>query len=438
MTEKTLTLREFLGQVREILGFAYPEQYYITAEIARLNIHYQSGNCFLELVEKEGDSIVARATGIIWKSNLAWILKKFRDTVGEELKEGMKILLVVEVRFHEVYGLRLNIMDIDPSYTLGEFALSHKKVIAQLEKEGLPTKNKQLAFPLVPQRIAVISSKSSAGYEDFLNTLNNNPYDYKFSVSLFPAYMQGEQAEQSILDALKMCQRRINDYDILVIIRGGGDNIDLHCFDSYNLGKAVAQFPLPVLSGIGHTRDETVVDIVSWKKMITPTATGEFIVNRIRSFEELLEGTGDRLVNVVSSILVNRKNLLVNTEKHLNIFTDFFINRTGQHFKTAISDFKTNVSKCITSREFFLKQVPDNLSSALRIYMKGCINFLERYEEKVSLMNPLNILKRGYSITFKNRKVIKDTKNIGAGDIIETHLYIGKIKSKVEEKYGGE
>ncbi|MCM8777739.1 MAG: exodeoxyribonuclease VII large subunit, partial [Candidatus Omnitrophica bacterium] len=184
MAIEILTLKEFLGQVREVLEFAYPLQYRITAEIARLNIHNQSGHCFPDLVEKEENVVVAKATGTIWKTNLTGILKKFREVVGEELKEGMKVLLVVEVRFHEVYGLRLNILDIDPSYTLGEFALTRKKVIAQLEKENLLTRNKQLPFPLVPQRIAIISSESSAGYEDFLNTLHNNLYGYKFSITL--------------------------------------------------------------------------------------------------------------------------------------------------------------------------------------------------------------------------------------------------------------
>ncbi|MCM8820882.1 MAG: exodeoxyribonuclease VII large subunit [Candidatus Omnitrophica bacterium] len=432
-----LTLREFLGQVREVLEFAYPLQYRITAEIARLNIHNQSGHCFPDLVEKEGNVVVAKARGAIWKSNLTGILKKFRDVVGEDLKEGMKVLFVVEVRFHEVYGLRLNILDIDPSYTLGEFALTRKKVLAQLEKEGLLTKNKQLPFPLVPQRIAIISSESSAGYEDFLNTLHNNPYGYQFLITLFPAYMQGEQAEPSILAALERCYKRRRQYDILVIIRGGGDNVDLHCFDSYNIGKAIAYFPLPVLSGIGHTRDETVIDIVAYKKLISPTATGEFVVSRMRNFEEKLEGISSRLVDFTRGILTKQDAFIKEAGSHLKIFADFFLHKANQNFNIIISDFRTNVSKCIASREFFLKQVPDTLASALRVYVKGRINFLERQEDRISFMSPINVLKRGYSITFKDGRVVKDVSELKKGEIIETQLYRGKIKSKVEEKDGG-
>ncbi|MCX8082745.1 MAG: exodeoxyribonuclease VII large subunit [bacterium] len=436
MATEILTLREFLEQVRNVFEVAYPLQYKITAEIARLNIHRTSGHCFLDLVEKEKETVVAKATGTIWNSNLTRILKKFRDTVGEELREGMKVLLLIEVRFHELYGLRLNIVDIDPSYTLGEFALTRKKILEKLEKEGLINKNKQLPFPLVPQHIAVVSSESSAGYEDFLNTLHNNPYGYKFSVALFTAYMQGEQAEESILSALRMCRNRVKNYDVLVIIRGGGDNIDLHCFDSYNLGKAIADFPIPVLSGIGHTRDETVVDIVSYKKMITPTATGEFIVKKTRSFEDMLEDSGSRLVSFTGNIIIEQKTFLANTAKQFNIFTDFFIHNVKQSFNTAISDFKNNVSKCIVSREFFLRHMPENIFSSIRLYMKAHINFLEKNEGKVVLMNPVNILKRGYSITFKEGRVIKDPQNIEKGDVIETYLYKGKIKSRVEEKNG--
>ncbi|MCM8829547.1 MAG: exodeoxyribonuclease VII large subunit [Candidatus Omnitrophica bacterium] len=432
-----LTLREFLGQVREVLEFAYPLQYRITAEIARLNIHNQSGHCFPDLVEKEGNVVVAKARGAIWKSNLTGILKKFRDVVGEDLKEGMKVLFVVEVRFHEVYGLRLNILDIDPSYTLGEFALTRKKVLAQLEKEGLLTKNKQLPFPLVPQRIAIISSESSAGYEDFLNTLHNNPYGYQFFITLFPAYMQGEQAEPSILAALERCYKRRRQYDILVIIRGGGDNVDLHCFDSYNIGKAIACFPLPVLSGIGHTRDETVIDIVAYKKLISPTATGEFVVSRMRNFEEKLEGISSRFVDFTRGILTKQDAFIKEAGSHLKIFADFFLHKANQNFNIIISDFRTNVSKCIASREFFLKQVPDTLASALRVYVKGRINFLERQEDRISFMSPINVLKRGYSITFKDGRVVKDVSELKKGEIIETQLYRGKIKSKVEEKDGG-
>ncbi|MCM8777882.1 MAG: exodeoxyribonuclease VII large subunit, partial [Candidatus Omnitrophica bacterium] len=295
----------------------------------------------------------------------------------------------------------------------------------------------QLPFPLVPQRIAIISSESSAGYEDFLNTLHNNLYGYKFSITLFPAYMQGEQAEPSILAALERCYKRRNQYDILVIIRGGGDNVDLHCFDSYNIGKAIACFPLPVLSGIGHTRDETVVDIVAYKKLISPTATGEFVVGRMRNFEEELEGISSRLVDFTRGILAQQNAFIKEADSHLKIFADFFLHKVNQNFTSVISDFRTNVSKCIASREFFLKQMPDTLTSALRVYVKGQINFLERQEDRISFMNPVNVLKRGYSITFKDGKVVKDASELKEGMTIETQLYKGKIKSKVEGKDGG-
>ena len=432
MRKDILTLRSFLSEVRQVIELTYPLQYSVLAEIAQINTRHQSGHCYLMFVEKDGEVVVAKASGVIWKSNLFRILNKFKDAVGGELREGMKVLFTAEVRFHELYGLSLNVVDVDPSYTLGEFALTRKKILAQIEKEGLLLKNKQQPFPMVPQRIAVISSGSSAGYEDFLNTLDSNPYGFRFAVTLFSAYMQGEQAETSILNALRECALKDKMYDVLVIIRGGGDNIDLHCFDSYNLGKAIANFPLPVLSGIGHTRDETVVDIVSYKKMITPTSAGRFIIEKVKDFEDYIENLSGQLTDKALDIIDGNRVSVKEKERHLNFSTEFFLHKKSQSFKTEAALFKTNAAQCIASRSFVLKQISENIFSALRIYTKGHMGFLERQEDRVSLINPVNVLKRGYSITLKDGKVLKDKQDVKEGDVVETQLYKGRIRSRVE------
>ncbi|MBN1446140.1 MAG: exodeoxyribonuclease VII large subunit [Candidatus Omnitrophica bacterium] len=430
---ETVTLKQFLEVIRDALQAGFPMQYRVTAEIASFRVNPNSGHCYVDLVEKEENAVTAKTGAVIWKGRLDYIRQKFSRDTGQQLKEGLKVLLVAEVSFHEVYGFKLNIIDIDPSYTIGEFALHRKKIIERLEKEGVLDNNKQLPFPLVPQRIAVISSASAAGYEDFLNTLQNNPYGYAVSVTLFPAYMQGGQTEQSVILALGKCLGKIKNYDVAVIIRGGGDQVDLHSFDNYNIGAAVAKFPIPVLSGIGHRRDETVVDIVAHKRLISPTAAAEFIIGRMKDFEDRINGESRVLADIAGNILFSERGSLEEAEKHLRIFTDFFFRKRTQVFKTLISDFRNNVARNTASAEFFLKQSPVALAGAARAFIKGRLNMLERNGDRMELMNPLKVLKRGYSITFSNGKAVKDADTVKNGDRIATRLYKGTITSIIEK-----
>jgi exodeoxyribonuclease VII large subunit len=430
-----LTLKEFLKEVRGVLEDSFPLHYRVTAEIARLNLNPSSGHCYPTLVEKEGETVVARTDGVIWKSRFDEINTRFRDATGQELKEGLKVLLVVEVMYHEVYGFKLGIVDIDPSYTLGEFALHRKKILAQLEKEYLLDKNKQLPFPPVPQRIAVISSASAAGYEDFVNTLENNPYGYRMAVTLFPSYMQGEQAEKSILESMQRVLEKIQNYDVLVIIRGGGDQVDLHCFDNYRIGRAIALFPVPVLTGIGHRRDETVTEIVSHKGLISPTAVGEFVVNRMREFEERLNDYGNRFIYTAENVLSEQLNALNETGRRITLVTRFFLQQSRGHFNEIVADFRNNVLKNTAGKEFFLKQYPANITSAIQAYIKGRLNTLEREQDRVEMLNPLQVLRRGYSITFLNGHPVKNADDVHSGDRLKTRLYKGTIDS-ITEKTG--
>lgn len=435
MEMQAVTLRQFLSSIKDVLEVSFPLHYAVTAEIARLNFNPSSGHCYPTLVEKEGETIVARTDGVIWKSRFEDINRRFKEVTGQELKEGLKVLLVVEVLYHEIYGFKLGILDIDPSYTLGEFALHRKKVLAQLEKEGLLDRNKQMLLPLAPQNIAVISSASAAGYEDFMNIIENNPYGYKMSVTLFPAYMQGEQTEKSILSAMEKCLEKIRHFDILVIIRGGGDQVDLHAFDNYNIGRAIALFPVPVLTGIGHKRDQTVAEIVAHKGLISPTAVAEFIIARMRDFEERIDVSAQHLVYTVENILVEKKNHIRDIAKHINLVTNFFLQHKVQHFSEVIVDFRNNVARNTAGKEFFLKQIPVHLSSVVQAYLKGCLNILERQQDRVEMMNPLQVLKRGYSITFRNGYPVKDSAEVQVGDRLTTRLYRGTVES-IAEKTG--
>lgn len=433
MITEAVTLRQFLSGVKDVLSASFPLHYRITAEIARLNLNQSSGHCYFTLVEKDGETVVANVGAVIWKSRVADILSRFRQATGHELKDGMKVMVVAEVVYHENYGFKLGIADIDPSYTLGEFALHRKKILAQLEKEGLLARNKQLPFPEVPQRIAVISSPTAAGYEDFVNTLENNPYGYRIADILFPSCMQGEQAEESILASMQKCLARIREFDVLVIIRGGGDQVDLHCFDSYNIGKAIALFPVPVLTGIGHKRDETVTEIVAHKGLISPTAVGEFVVGRMREFEERLDESGKRIVYTVENAIAVKQNAVKEAMRRMALVTDFFLEQNSNLLNGVIVDFRNNVLKNTAGKEFFLKQMPVRISSAAQAYVKGRLNVLDRYKDKTEMMNPLQVLKRGYSITFHNGKVVKNAGDIRGGDRLTTRLYKGTVESSADK-----
>ncbi len=433
MTMEAITLKEFLSNIKDVLEDSFPLHYRVTAEIARLNFNPSSGHCYPTLVEKEEETVVARTDGVIWKTRFDDINKRFRDATGQELKEGLKVLLVVEGLYHEVYGFKLGIVDIDPSYTLGEFALHRKKILAQLEKEGLLDKNKQLLFPLVPQRIAVISSASAAGYEDFVNTLENNPYGYRMAVTLFPSYMQGEQTERSILESMQKCLAKIRDYDVLVIIRGGGDQVDLHAFDNYKIGRAIALYPIPVLTGIGHRRDETVTEIVAHRGLISPTAVAQFIIGRMRDFEERLDGSGKHLVYAAENTLTARINAVKEFSRHITLVTKFFLQQSRGHFGEIVSDFRNNVTRNTANKESFLKQYPVSIASAIQSYLKVHLNKLDRQQDVIEMLNPLQVLKRGYSITFHNGRVVKDAGDIHSGDRLTTRLYKGILNSTAEK-----
>ncbi|MFZ2197356.1 MAG: exodeoxyribonuclease VII large subunit, partial [Thermodesulfovibrionales bacterium] len=309
-----------------------------------------------------------------------------------------------------VYGLSLNVKDIDPAYTMGEMALKKREVIERLTKEGIIALNKGLSLPVVPQRIAVISSPTAAGYGDFFDHLDNNPYGYSFIHVLFPAVMQGQGAERSIVSAFREISRKKHLFDVLVIIRGGGSAIDLNCFDSYDLASAVAKSPLPVITGIGHERDDTVVDMTAHTKMKTPTAVAEFLISGLRSFEENIIDVQNRLVKQTGRFMKDENYSLSSIVQRLNFIS-------------------IQLTASIHNK---VEGMEKDLRSNLRQFLQKTSSRLDNLEKVIKLLNPANVLKRGYSITHHNGKLLKDVFLVRQGDIIETSLFKGVIKSVVE------
>ena len=312
MEEHTsLSLVELNMLVRRSVRACLPDEYWVQAELSDVRSNY-SGHCYLEFVQKDSKSnaLVAKARGIIWNNVYSRLKPFFERETGQLFVSGIKVLVKVTVDFHELYGYSLTVVDIDPTYTLGDMARRRKEIISRLESEGILTLNKELELPVLAQRIAVISSATAAGYGDFCNQLEHNPYGFVFYPHLFQAVMQGDKVELSIIAALEKIYQTQEKWDVVVIIRGGGATSDLSGFDTYNLAAHCAQFPLPVLTGIGHERDDTVLDVVSHTRVKTPTAAAEFLINHLRGTAEALDGYASFINQTIPDILQREKERL--------------------------------------------------------------------------------------------------------------------------------
>ena len=405
-----ISLYELNQQIKSVIKNATEPAYWVFAEISELKINV-SGHCYIELVEKDEitENLKARSRATIWSSTFRMVSSYFESSAGIPLSPGIKIMVKVTVDFHEVYGLSLNIIDIEPSYTVGELARKKQEIISRLIQEGVFDMNRELDFPGLPKRIAVISSETAAGYGDFTDQLLNNEYDFQFHVKLFPAYMQGEDAENSIIHALENIHRYEDFFDIVVIIRGGGSQADLSCFNNYRLALHVVQFPLPVITGIGHEQDETIVDLVAHLQLKTPTAVAEYLISCfLDEFEQL---------NELTSRLVRQTNERVEKENAR-------ISQIGYQCSMA-------VRKLVSGQNSKLQQIKLRLGYVVQEAIARMQHHLNILEERNQYLNPLEILKRGYSITRQNGKIVKDGKLLDKGDFLETLFYKGKRKSRV-------
>ncbi|MEN2993755.1 MAG: exodeoxyribonuclease VII large subunit [Thermodesulfovibrio sp.] len=474
------TLSQYLSEIKE---FIQEISYYqwIVAEIAKVDCD-KNGNYWIELVEKKDNEIIAQCDAVIWRSNVDTITN-FYEKTGIEIQRGIKILFLAKATFHEKYGFKLNITQIDPSFTVGEMALKKKETIERLTREGLIDKNKLIEIPVIIQRIAIISSKSAAGYEDFLKILNDNKYGFKFYTKLFDAFVQGDTAVSSIIYALKKCALYFKEFDAVVLIRGGGSVADLAIFNDYELAKTMALMPIPVFTGIGHTRDETVVDYVASISFKTPSEVAKFIIDKALDFDSKVENLKQRIIHKVESILNSeisrnqsleqrfklvvknsgeklsqRMNLIiseihngvlkkVHAEKELlfslkqNLIkkTHFILKTNEVKMANFNNRIKIKVRENITKESFMMKSFKERIFTALRNIFKLKNIQIERLLEKLNLLSPENILKRGYSITYLNGKVLKNSKEVQIGSKIQIQLYRGKIYGQVtkkEEDYG--
>ena len=433
ISSQFISLYDLSVLIREVIGDNFPEYLWIVAEIASIREN-QNGHCYLELVDKNEEKIIAQARATIWAYNYRILSQKFEKATGESLKRGMKILFHAQVQYHEVYGLSLNIQDIDPTYSTGEMARKKREVIERLSREGLMERNKSLPLPLVPQRIAIISSPTAAGYGDFCTHLQDNSYGYKFFPILFHAFMQGEEAVVSLTTALQKIKKHLDLFDLVVIIRGGGSQVDLSCFDDYSLSAEIARFPLPVITGIGHERDDTVVDMVAHTKKKTPTAVAEFIISGVRWFETQIEELQNSLARLVERSLENRQHDI--REK---IITLNHTIRENLSHSFADHQFLT-IRLCSASRQSLANRENKlflTLQKETAIFRQRLFEALNRHfllEQAIGHFDPHNLMKRGFSITRVNGTPLISIQQVKIGQNLTTQLIDGFIQSIVEDK----
>ena len=409
--KKELSLYELNACVRDALQTSLPERYWVRAEVSEARVH-SSGHCYLELIEKEESSgrTIAKARATIWAATFRLLKPWFEQSTGQTLSAGIKILILASPSFHELYGYSLTVHDIDPAYTLGAAARRRAAILQQLRDEGVADMNKELVWPALPQRFAVISSPSAAGYGDFMNQLQNTPYGYKVYTALFTASMQGAQTESSIIEALDRIARHENLFDGVVIIRGGGATSDLNSFDSYPLAVNIAQFPLPVITGIGHERDDTVIDLVANTRVKTPTAAAEWIIARLHEADLHVAGLSLALSDEVRNRLQREK----------------------QTLQRATADLPRLVERRILNERHRSDLWLEQIKHALRSRLDAERNRLETLEKTVELVSPHSLLQRGYSLTLHHGRVVKSIDDLAPGDTIETLLADGTAVSRVE------
>ena len=406
---KHYSLLELNNLIKRTLDGNLEPSYWLVAEIGEMRVN-QRGHCYFELVEKEDDHLLAKIKANLWAYNYRRLGAWFEAITGQPLKEGLKILANVAVQFHEVYGISVVIRDIDPNYTLGERARKKQEVINQLVQDGVFEMNRTLALPEVPQRIAIISSPTAAGYDDFMHQLNNNGHRYIFRARLFKAVMQGNEAVESLIMAMQQAFQCINDFDVLVIIRGGGAAVDLDCFDTYDIAAHVAQFPIPVITGIGHERDETVVDLVAHTKMKTPTAVSEFLISGLKMFEENLELHFDKIANYAGN-RIHAENDKLNKLCH---------------------NLKYEGKKHLSDNQHKILNLQEKIIGMSKNCLKQQGEKLKHLSKSIKLLDPVNVLNRGYTITLKDNVLLKNAKDVKQGDQITTITNKNTIISNIE------
>ena len=431
--ETALTLYELNNLVSEVISSVMPDEYWVEAEISELRV--VRGNCYMELVQKAEDTRtpVARASAKCWRTYWTLVQSLFERVTGRQLCTGMKVMMRVYADFHEAYGFSWIVTDINAEYTLGDIARRRREIIARLKEEGVFDLQKELIIPLFAQRVAVISSDNAAGYDDFCNQLQNNEKGLAFSVKLYPAVMQGESTEDSVIEALDRIYKDEDKFDVVVIIRGGGATSDLSGFDTLSLAENVANFPLPIIVGIGHNRDESVLDLVANMSVKTPTAAAAFLIDRLAAVAARVDAAATSLSKYVTNRIEQEKSRIKYLSTVLPSLYAAVKSRENMRISRMSDSLYVAVRQIVASEKARLDLMPQRLSGAWRQAVTGESHRLQMLEQRVAASDPKRMLARGYTLTLHDGRAVTDLSSLKKGDMLTTLFAGGEVVSEVNK-----
>ena len=427
-----LSLYELNGLVRQAIDHLLPDEYWVEAELSE--VRESKGHCYIELIQKDdiGNTPVARASAKCWRQTWLMIRPYFERITGQTLHPGMKVLLKVYAQFHEAYGFSWIITDIDPKYTMGDMARKRQEIIQQLKKEGVFDLNRELQLPMFTQRVAVISSATAAGYGDFCNQLADNIYGFHFDTYLFEAIMQGEQVEKSVVNALNRIYLQWENFDCVVIIRGGGATSDMSGFDSLLLAENVANFPLPIITGIGHDRDECVLDMVAHTRVKTPTAAAAFLISHLKIVADRIDQAEKMIGKTITNRISQEQLRIANIAQQIPTLFSLVKTRQEAHINMIKERISNAIQRKLDQDKHHLDILSNTIAPLLEKKLSNEQHRLEILTQRTKALDPQRLLKRGYSITLKNGKAVHNAQTLKIGDEIETRLERGTIKSIIK------
>ena len=428
-----LSLYELNSLVRDVISMSLPDSYWVEAELSEAREGY-GGHCYMELIEKDehSNTPIAKAHASCWRNRWMLLKPQFERVTGQRIHAGMKVLLKVHAQFHENYGFSWIVDDIDPTYTMGDMARKRMEIIQTLKEEGVFDLQKELKLPMFCQRIAVISSATAAGYGDFCNQLADNGYGLQFTTALFAATMQGEGVEQSVISVLNRINEEWENWDCVVIIRGGGATSDLSGFDTLALAENVANFPLPIITGIGHERDESVLDMISFQRVKTPTAAAAFLVDHLTEVYARIEDAQEAIINYVKRRLQVERMKFERLSSQIPTLFSLVKVRQSNRLDQLLNRLKVKAERIPADGLHRLEMLDARLKEPVARKLERELHRVEMLSQRAVAQDPERLLSRGYSITLKDGKSIKDASQLKAGDEIDTRFAKGVAKAVVK------
>lgn len=429
---RIFSLAEVTKSIQKTISERYGSTYWVKAEMNKLNLYAHSGHCFPELLEKKDGKVVAEMRAVLWKTDYQRINQQFLEFVKEPLKDGIMILMRASIHYDPLYGLSLKIHDIDPAYALGHLEREKQESLARLKREGVFAANKSLPFPLVPKRLAVISVESSKGYSDFLQIIRRNPWGYRFELDLFPALLQGARSVASIVTQLDVIRGQMMNYDVVLIIRGGGGEVGLASYNQHALADAIARFPLPVMTGIGHSTNETVSEMVAHRSAITPSELADFLIQHFHNFAEPITRAQRILAEQIPILFEHQQRQLERLAGSIQLSVNHALRRNEDRLTHLEWVVRSSARSVLQNKRHILEETGRRLPQAVSARFRESRMDLDNTSRQVELMDPIHVLQRGYSITLsEDGKAILDPTALARGSKIISRLAKGTIESTV-------